>query len=83
MLYEVITIITVKTPISYKLVPILVLKLLSQSLSGEATTSDTEGPITDLEAFIVRETSEYSSGTIEPMSRSVTGLFNADMTVMA
>lgn len=70
---------TVKTTVSQ-----LVAYLLIPGLSayGQVPAQDELGPITELEAFIVRESSAYESGGIEPLSRTVTGLFNTDKTVL-
>ncbi len=53
-----------------------------KTLSADTPSTDPEGPITDLEVFIVRESNAYASGNLEPLSRTVTGLFNTDMTVL-
>ena len=72
-----------KKPFLYTTVLTLGLNLLSQTfLTADTDTNDVEGPITELEAFIVRESAAYASGGIEPLSRSVSGLFNTDMSVL-
>lgn len=62
----------------------LLLTLLINAVSNAQTSIDEEdlGPIQELEAFIVRESSAYQSGAITPSSRPVTGIFTGDMSVL-
>ena len=65
-----------------QLVAYLLITTLSATGQESTQVQDDLGPITELEAFIVRESSAYESGGIEPLSRPVTGLFNTSKNVL-
>lgn len=71
-----------KPDILYTFVLAILLNAATQPAAAQLDTAVAEGPITELEAFIVRESTAYAAGGIEPQSRTVSGLFNTDKTII-